>query len=130
MHADKILLNKTDLLQDKDKKISHIKECISKVNFHGEVVETQFAVVDLDFLLKKNENGKQTPAVYVEHSHALSHKILDEVESVYLNFENDLRINKKKLEILIGELLWESTDFHVMRCKGVFQDTDGTCHLL
>ena len=46
-----------------------------------------------------------------------------DIKSVYITFDNP-KMNKDKLEYLIGELLWEdSYGVKVMRCKGIFNDT-------
>ena len=56
-------------------------------------------------------------------SHALGHKILSAVNSLYIKDMGPLC--KSKLEMAVGELLWEGKDdygIHIMRCKGIFKD--------
>ena len=131
VHSDKILLNKIDLIKENpEAHIAKIKECISHVNKHAQLVETQYAEMDLDILLAKSrEPEKPTDK---RDSHALGHKILDLVNSVYINDTGPLCRNK--LEMAIGELLWEGKDeygVHVLRCKGIFKDkSDGKTYMM
>ena len=66
-------------------------------------------------------------------SHALSHKIMEDIKSVYIEV-GKVKLDKNKLEFLIGELLWEGQEqygVHVMRCKGIFIDsTTNEPHIL
>ena len=118
VHADKILINKVDQIGDsleKDKTLKDIKECIKYVNKHALVQETTFAEASLDFLLEKPEgNGTvnkeelmEKNTALLKDNHRLSHQIVDEVKSVYINMEEGVRFNKDKLEMFIGELIWE-----------------------
>lgn len=122
VHADKILLNKVDLIQDKkDDLLKHIRECISHVNKHALIQETQYAKADLDFLIEK---GEEREFQRVESSHQLSHDIIDAIKSVYLEVESPL--DRNKMEFFIGELIWEGREKYgveVMRCKGIFYDS-------
>ena len=93
-------------------------------------METKYADLDLDFLL----DGSREPQKPTEKrdSHGLGHKILDLVKSLYIKETGPLC--KTKLEMAVGELLWEGKEelgVHVMRCKGVFKDkTDGQTYML
>lgn len=61
VHADKILLNKVDLIKEESKKtetLDHIKKCIAHVNKHAQIQETVYAKADLNFLITKNETEK------------------------------------------------------------------------
>jgi len=49
--ADKILLNKTDISE----KVDDILDCICEVNNQAEVIQTQFAYINLEQLFKKVE---------------------------------------------------------------------------
>ena len=53
VHADKILLNKTDLLKNPEAEVAHITACIKHLNHHCLIKETQYAKVELEFLLEK-----------------------------------------------------------------------------
>ena len=67
----------------------------------------------------------------IESSHALSHKIIDNIKSVYL--EIDQALDRAKMEFFIGELLWEGKSKYgveVMRCKGIFYDKNGQGYML
>lgn len=136
VHADKVLINKVDLLKEAEKetKINSLHDCIQHVNKHALVKETTYAQADLDFLIEKplekaiekstqaNESGAKHG-----HNHDLSHQIMQQINSVYLTLDSPL-IKKDKLEFLIGELLWEGEEnygVHVMRCKGIFMDGSG-----
>ena len=148
VHADKILLNKVDLLEqvcnkegkDIQGELAHICQCIAHVNKHALIRETTHAKADLDFLITKpntDSNGlssalkatelAKTPSSAHKDSHAFSHALLDSIKSVYVTLQNEdgtaPRLDKDKLEFLIGELLWEgptARGIQVMRCKGVF----------
>lgn len=59
VHADKILLNKVDLMEqackkdgkDIEKEFEHIRACIAHVNKHAFLKETSYAKADLEFLI-------------------------------------------------------------------------------
>lgn len=58
--ADKILLNKIDLLADKKKEeLDFIRHCINEVNITAEVIETTYAKMPLEFLIEKNEERQE-----------------------------------------------------------------------
>ena len=145
VHADKILLNKVDLLEQqcqKDQKplaeeIQHVKQCIAHVNKHALLKETTYAKADLQFLITKDKEVGQLEKSMVKSSHALSHAIIDSIKSVYVALEDQgkaLPLDKDKLEFFIGELLWEgptTRNLQIMRCKGTFVDkSTGTAYIL
>jgi G3E family GTPase len=72
------------------------------VNKHAEIVESIYAKAPLEFLISKGEKPELVP---IESSHALSHKIIDNIKSVYI--EIDQALDRAKMEFFIGELLWE-----------------------
>ena len=77
MHADKILLNKVDLLKDATDDLAHIRSCISHVNKHAKLQETSYAKADLDFLLEKH--SQSISPVAVADDHALSHEVMKQI---------------------------------------------------
>lgn len=133
VHADKILINKCDRLEEETKatSLSEIEKCIKHVNKRALQVQTEYAKVDLDFLFDKkldSQNDSELMREKVHNNHALSHKIIDQIQSLYIKFDKGQKLNKTKLEMYIGELLWEgptSLNIHVMRCKGIFRDSEG-----
>jgi len=56
IYADKILLNKVDLISPTDKlnQIEYIKEIIEKVNPTAQITESFYSNIALDFLIEKN----------------------------------------------------------------------------
>jgi len=86
VHADKVLINKVDLLKeaDKDTKINSIQNCVQHVNKHALIKETTYAKADLDFLIEKPLENTHTKAIEKPtqanegeakhgHNHDLSH---------------------------------------------------------
>lgn len=129
VHADKILLNKVDLIEEakRAEELGHIRQHISHVNKHAQMKETEYAKAELDFLLTKSESEKpRSTDASLGHDHALSHKIMHAIKSVYVELDDGTTLSKEKLEFLIGEMLWEGAErgIDVMRCKGVFIDSD------
>jgi G3E family GTPase len=56
IYADKILLNKVDLISPTDKlnQIEYIKEIIEKVNPTAQITESFYSNIALDFFIEKN----------------------------------------------------------------------------
>ena len=83
VHADKVLINKVDLLKeaDKESKINSIKDCVSHVNKHALMKETTYAHADLDFLIEKplekaiekSSQANEGESKHAGHNHDLSH---------------------------------------------------------
>lgn len=58
-----------------------------------------------------------------ENSHALSHKIIASIKSEYISLPEGATLDLKKLEFLIGEIIWEWPEqkgVKILRCKGCF----------
>ena len=88
--------------------------------------ETTYAQASFEFLMTVPE---QRNFEKLEEKHDLSHDVVHQIKSHYININT--KLDKDKLEFLIGEMLWERTDkIEVMRCKGVFQDVSGKYYML
>ena len=59
VYADKVILNKTDLVADKEL-IQDIRQVIAKVNPQAEIVESQYSKVGLDFIINKSLSEPKT----------------------------------------------------------------------
>lgn len=57
IYADKILLNKIDLLssEEKDTELAYIKECIESVNPNAIIQPSTYSQAALDFLIEKSD---------------------------------------------------------------------------
>lgn len=114
VYADKVLLNKVDLLGGSTEVLEEIREVIARVNPSAEINESTFAAVGLDFLLQRPETtvarGIEHEKHDCHHEHCLTHssKVLQEIKSVYLTFEASSIVNVEAFEQYMGELLWES----------------------
>ena len=53
IYADKILINKTDLLEEasREESIQYVRDCVTRVNSAANITVTQYSKVDLDYLI-------------------------------------------------------------------------------
>ena len=101
MYADKVLLNKVDLLGGASEVLEEIREVITKVNPNADITESTYAAVGLDFLLKKPDSSVTRDVEHdCHHDHCLTHssKALKEIQSVYLIFEASRFVNVEAFE--------------------------------
>jgi len=113
--ADKILLNKTDLVTPEE--LEEVKQKISSINKVVDIIPTQHSVVDLDKILNIRafdlDKIMEFDPLFLEdqdHSHDLS------VSSVGINIQGDLDMDK--LNAWMGHILrTQGTD--IFRMKGV-----------
>lgn len=129
VHADKILINKVDQLKQESKAqvLEDIHSSIKHVNKHALIQETTYAQASLEFLLDKAQDSgvQQELRLALKDNHKLSHRIMDEIKSVYIKIDEQMQLDKDKLENYIGTLLWEgpsTLNIQVMRCKGIFTE--------
>ena len=56
IYADKILLNKIDLIPEKEKEnyLEDVQDIIRKVNPTAQIVQSTYSSIGLDFLIEKN----------------------------------------------------------------------------
>lgn len=124
VYADKVLLNKIDLLPG-GTDLEHIKELVRKVNPTAAIRETLYAQTPLEFLIEKVD---KVEVVKHECSGGCIHtegSQMSDIQSVHLEFEGGL-FDRDSLEQYMGVLLWEKADGQqVMRCKGSFLSREG-----
>ena len=84
MFADKILINKIDLLaegEERENAVAIVKEAISRVNTQAEIQVTQYSKVDLDDLIGVVRNRVNVEMLnsqeYMTKTHTLQHQIVD-----------------------------------------------------
>ena len=85
--ADRILINKTDLLpQDEEQKqaiLTLVTKAIERVNTQAEVIKTEYSRYDLDSLLSESRPRSNAAILesdeYMESIHVLQHKIVHAV---------------------------------------------------
>ena len=80
MFADKILINKVDLVaegEEREKAVTLVKEAIARVNTQAQILETQYSKVNLDDLIGVVKNRvnmeKLRSEEYAAKTHALHH---------------------------------------------------------
>eukprot|EP00347_Sterkiella_histriomuscorum_P011440 403372445 len=148
IYADKILLNKIDLIQEdkKDGLLKSIREKVKVLNPQADLQESSYSQTGLEFLTEKNVNNdfrnqdkfEQQNCCALDthdHNHCDSqdhshdhkqkhhhdHSAVENIQSIYINADFQTLINFDKFEKLMGELLWEDMDdMSIMRCKGTF----------
>ena len=129
MYADKVLVNKVDLVEEseKEEKVGFVRSCIRKVNSEALIEMTSYAKVELEEFLSELEGvraAKKKVSVeeqYLEKVHKLQHKIVDEINSHYVIEANAGLLDRKKLEPAIGAYLWDAQgSTEILRCKGKF----------
>jgi G3E family GTPase len=113
--ADKILLNKTDLVEKPY--LEHLKKRIKEINSSVEIIETLHSVVDLDKIMGiKAFDLKNVLEVEPDFLSDTEHKHDQTISSVGLCFEGEM--NRFKLERWIDDiLLSKGTD--LFRYKGI-----------
>ena len=84
MFADKILINKIDLLaegEERENAVAIVKEAISRVNTQAEIQVTHYSKVDLDDLIGVVRNRVNVEMLnsqeYMTKTHTLQHQIVD-----------------------------------------------------
>ncbi|TNV72799.1 hypothetical protein FGO68_gene12030 [Halteria grandinella] len=138
VYADKILLNKIDLIPSStfEQTLSEVRDLITQVNPTAELRESTYSQADLDFLIDKSDTAiKPSPPPHT-HSHDCSHSCthihLPDIQSIFLDFGASL-FDLQQLERCLGELLWEqpnSMGATIMRCKGTLNANDGQSYML
>ena len=80
MFADKILINKIDLLaegEERENAVAIVKEAVSRVNTQAEIQVTQYSKVDLDDLVGVVRNRVNVEMLssqeYMTKTHTLQH---------------------------------------------------------
>lgn len=49
----------------------------------------------------------------------MQHQIIESVKSIYISLDSEKLLDRVKLEVMLGQLLWEPAEgVLVMRCKG------------
>jgi G3E family GTPase len=53
VYADKILINKIDLIDEasREKSIEYVQDCVTRVNNAAKITVTQYSKIDLDYLI-------------------------------------------------------------------------------
>ena len=84
MFADKILINKIDLLaegEERENAVAIVREAVSRVNTQAEIQVTQYSKVDLDDLIGVVRNRVNVEMLnsqeYMTKTHTLQHQIVD-----------------------------------------------------
>ncbi|KAI9483273.1 MAG: CobW/HypB/UreG, nucleotide-binding domain-containing protein [Benjaminiella poitrasii] len=130
--ADRIVINKKDLL--KKEEIEQLKQDLSSINSVADMLVTERSRIPLDYVLNINAYDvnnadallKQTEKIE-EHGNSHAHQIGHDVQTVCIQFDEQLN-SLKKFENWIQELLWEKrilgTDdieesVTVLRLKGI-----------
>lgn len=113
--ADRILINKTDLVDD----TSNVRALIEKLNPAAEIIETSRSSVSADWVLNIGSFSVKRATDLLDHS---SH-ILSTVDHVFIKFPVDTIFELKELERCIGKILWGEIPEHgeVYRIKGIFR---------
>jgi G3E family GTPase len=108
--ADKILLNKTDLISNKDD-ISEIKCFVNEINPFAEIHETTYSEIPIEYL---TDNQDLVEINEIEHKHHHS-----SIENIVIECKiNELDVLDKK----IGHILWDYAteyNFEIIRFKGI-----------
>ncbi|KAG0170736.1 hypothetical protein DFQ28_001659 [Apophysomyces sp. BC1034] len=137
--ADKIVINKKDLLTDEE--LNHLEEDIRAVNSVADVLRTERSRIPLDFVLDiraydvhdANSLAQQTQKLK-DHNDVHAHHLSHNVQTVCIQFNTQLD-TLENLESWIQTLLWEKTiptaaeqaklpednSVMVLRLKGILQ---------
>ncbi|CAO3633647.1 unnamed protein product [Mucor hiemalis] len=130
--ADRIVINKKDLLNEKE--LETLKEDLQAINSVADMIVTERSKIPLDYVLDinaydvKNADAlvQQTEKIQ-EHGSNHAHEISHEVQTICIKFDKQLD-TIKHLEQWIQELLWEkklsgieddSDPITVLRLKGI-----------
>ena len=115
--ADRILINKTDLVSD----TSTIRKLIQSLNPSAEIIETSRSNVSADWVLNIGSFSAKRAVDLLDHS---SH-VLSTVDHVFMKFPADTVFDAKSLERSLGEILWGERPEHgeVYRIKGLFRSS-------
>ncbi|KAF7722887.1 hypothetical protein EC973_002607 [Apophysomyces ossiformis] len=137
--ADRIVINKKDLLPEKE--LAHLEEDIRAINSVADILRTERSRIPLDFVLDikaydvhdADSLTKQTQKLK-EHNDVHAHHLSHDVQTVCIQFSARLN-TMEKLETWIQTLLWEkavptvvgqtapseSGQVLVLRLKGIVQ---------
>jgi G3E family GTPase len=113
--ADRVLINKTDLVSPDT--LTDITSLIRSFNPEAKIFATCQSVVDPSWVLNIGAySSKPTPPIH-DHNHVLS-----TVDHVYLKFPSSIKFEKAKMETVLGNLIWESSDSigNIYRAKALF----------
>jgi G3E family GTPase len=112
--ADRILLNKTDLVDS----TQSVRDLITTLNPCAELIETSQSTVNADWVLNI---GSFTPKRAID---TFSHSIPSTVDHVLIHLTRNFEICD--MERRIGELCWDESHAcgEIYRIKGIFIDTD------
>lgn len=131
--ANVVLLNKIDLLKEKESTISSIKQFIQNINFSCKVLETNYCNFDFEEQIFNCGGIVNSSNVSVELDKEFHSRMYDK----YCISFGKIAIQKDKLEFFIQNLLWErkigEREFPAMillRIKGLIKDLDGTIYLI
>ncbi|KAI8987135.1 CobW/HypB/UreG, nucleotide-binding domain-containing protein [Pilobolus umbonatus] len=129
--ADRIVINKKDLLTEKE--MDQLKEDIFSVNSVADMIVTERSRIPIDYVLNIKAYDvnnvdtiiEQTSKIK-EHSKHHAHQIGHEVQTVCIQFDQQLN-SMKDVENWIQELLWEkkfigetlSDPVTILRLKGI-----------
>ena len=111
--ADRILMNKTDLVDPGSVKAT--RELINSINPSAEVLMTERAAVDPNWVLSIGSFGRPPHLDDEDHMHQVS-----KVDHVFVSLPEAV-VDKTLLDKIIGDLLWESACGSVYRAKGLFR---------
>lgn len=111
--ADRILINKTDLVDPES--VKETRELINSINPSAEVLVTERAAVDPNWVLSIGSFGRPPHLEDGNHMHQVS-----KVDHVFISYP-DAVVDKTLLDKAIGDLLWESACGPVYRAKGLFR---------
>ena len=119
--ADRIILNKMDLMED-EKEVEEIEDFVKAINPFAQIERTSFAQVPLDFVLDVQGYGRERAMDILreeEESHSHHHTSFT---SQAIEFEG--YVNQEKVENLLAKLLWaqlqnEETNTSIARIKGI-----------
>jgi G3E family GTPase len=109
--ADKIILNKTDLITDSNT-ISEIKCYLSEVNPFAEIYETKYSEIPVEFLSDNNSVVNIKEGIHKHH-----HSVM---ENIVIQFSGNKSL--EGLDKIIGNILWDYSaekGFEIIRFKGI-----------
>lgn len=140
--ADKIILNKTDLLNNNEK-IEQLKFDIKNLNPLADIVQTNYSKIPFEYLFEESKNSpfntlndntilnseeqhgcsscKDTPCD-INQKKTCTHLSLMENFVVTTKIENLEEIDKR-----VGKLVWDisaENNFHIIRFKGILRIKD------